>query len=76
MRPWLERLAFSFLIIAVVLAWEGYKRSVGRVPIEGPWRITLYYTGAVASAILGFIGTALRHRPRNDPPPDNHDRPS
>ena len=53
-RRWLGRLAFSFLVIAAVLAWEGRKREN-----RTPW--------FVAAAVLGAAGiVGIRERHRSD----------
>jgi hypothetical protein len=63
-RAWLERLGLSLIIIGMVLAWEGYKRATGRVPGVDGWRVVAYFAGAGVCVILGLVGAALRHRPR------------
>ena len=56
MRKWLARLAFSFLILAAVLAWSG--RQAGRRG-DSP---TVYYAAAAALGAAGIIGIRERHR--------------
>jgi hypothetical protein len=53
MKRWLGRLAFSFMIIGGVLAWEGQKRG-------GPMN---YYIPAMIFIVLGAAGLRERHRP-------------
>jgi hypothetical protein len=65
MRPWLERLALSFLIIAAVLAWEAYKGLTGRTPQMGQARINLYLVASVMSIAVGVAGIRSRHRPHD-----------
>jgi NADH:ubiquinone oxidoreductase subunit 6 (subunit J) len=56
MNRWLSRLAFSFIVIAAVLAWEG-RRAVGAAQIG-------CYVGAALLFALGVIGLRERHRRR------------
>ena len=65
MRPWLERLALSFLIIAAVLAWEAYKGLSGRTPEMSQGRIILYLVASAMSIAMGVAGIRSRHRPRD-----------
>ena len=59
MRRWLGRLAFSFIILAAVLVWEGRKaRDRGEAA-------TWYYVGAAVLAGAGMAGMRERHRPGN-----------
>jgi hypothetical protein len=61
-RDWLERLSFSMLIVATVLAWEGYQSfQGGRGPVPQS-HIVLLFAGAVLCYVLGLIGARLRHR--------------
>jgi hypothetical protein len=55
MRTWLARLSFSFLIVAFVLAWQGYKTGGSRAPT--------HYLGAAAAFGVGLAGVRERHRP-------------
>ncbi len=58
-RWWFTRFAFSFLVLAAVAGYEGYKaRERGN---EG--RATLLFVAAAAGAALGFSGVRMRHRP-------------
>ena len=58
MSRWLGRLAFSFLIIAAVIAWSGHKAaSRGELP-------TLHYVAAAVLGAAGIIGLRERHRRR------------
>ena len=56
MHKWLARLAFSFLIVAAVLAWSG-RQAAHRG--DSP---TLYYLGAAVFGAAGIIGIRERHR--------------
>jgi hypothetical protein len=56
MHKWLARLAFSFLILAAVLAWTG--RQAAR---RGD-NATVYYAAAAILGAAGIIGIRERHR--------------
>lgn len=56
MRKWLARLAFSCLILAAVLAWEGHRAA------EQGRSATLHYAGAIVLLGLGAVGLRERHR--------------
>ena len=62
MRKWLARLGFSFLILAAVLAWEGYQAQTGRRGAVSPWRVWGCYAGAVVLFGAGLRGVRQRHR--------------
>ena len=64
MRKWLARLAFALLVLAVVLAWEGYRASKGERGPVAQGRATLYFVGATILAGLGLAGVRERHRPQ------------
>jgi hypothetical protein len=63
-RRWLGRLSGSFFVIAVFLAWEGYKRYIATGRSVDDWRILLYLFAAMLSFVLGFTGVRERHRPQ------------
>jgi hypothetical protein len=52
MSKWLGRLAFPFIILAAVLAWEGRHRE----------NRTLYFAGAAVLGAAGIVGLRERHR--------------
>ena len=56
MQRWLARLAFSFIILAVVLGWSG--RQAARRD-DSP---TAYYVAAALLGAAGIIGLRERHR--------------
>ena len=64
MKQWLARLGFALLVLAFVLAWEGYRASQRPVgdPVRG--RATLYFAGAIVLGGMGMAGVRERHRPR------------
>jgi hypothetical protein len=64
MQNWLARLAFPFLVLAFVLAWEGYRASSGQTPGVGQGRVMLYFASAAVLFGLGLRGIRERHRPR------------
>ena len=56
MRRWLARLAFSFLILAAVLAWSGrHAASRGK-------SATLRYAAAAVLGAAGVLGIRARHQ--------------
>ena len=60
MRKWLARLSVSFLVVAFVLVWQGYKMA----QTEGNSnRVVLAYIGAALCAATGLAGMRERHRP-------------
>jgi hypothetical protein len=61
-RDWLERLSFSMLIVATVLAWEGYQSVQGRRGPVPTSHIVLLFAGAAICFIVALIGARLRHR--------------
>lgn len=60
MRRWLARLGFSFIILAAVFAWEGYKLTTHE-PTR-PQRSYYYFAAAGAFAVMGLLGIRERHR--------------
>lgn len=62
MRHWLDRLSFSFLIVAAVLVWMGYQALHTPGADVPAWKITLYFLGAGACAALFVAGVRQRHR--------------
>lgn len=62
LRPWLARFAFSFIIIAIVLLWEGYKALGGNGRPQQAGRAIACFVGAGAFMALGAAGNRERHR--------------
>lgn len=58
-RWWFARFAFSFLVLAAVAGYEGYKAR-GRGDNS---RAALLFVAAAAGAGLGLTGVRMRHRP-------------
>ena len=61
-RKWLARLSFSFMLVAAVLAWEGYKSLRGDRGEVSDTRVALCFVGAAIGFALGFAGARERHR--------------
>jgi hypothetical protein len=61
MRRVLAILSFSFLIIAGVLAFEGWRAMVRPEPPE-PWHVALYFIGAAVCVVLWGLGVRERYR--------------
>ena len=62
MRRWLARLGFALLVLAFVLAWEGYRAVTGEAPGVGRGRVVIYFVGAALLFGLGLRGIRERHR--------------
>jgi hypothetical protein len=61
---WLQRLTFSFFVIAFFLGWDVYKRYIATGDPVGNWRMLFEAVAAVLSVALGFMGLRERHRPQ------------
>ena len=59
-RRWLARLGFSFVVMAFVFGWQGWRLSQERA---APWKVYGSYALAVAFASAGLAGLRERHRP-------------
>lgn len=66
MRRWLARLSFSFLILAVVLAWDAYSSLRGRGRAVRPWRVHAQFATAAVLVVLGLAGARARHQMLRD----------
>jgi hypothetical protein len=63
LRRWLGRLSFSFLIIACVLLWTGYKDLTGDATHpRRTGRALLCFVGGGACMALASAGMRERHR--------------
>lgn len=60
LRRWLARLSFSFIILAAVLTWEGYK--IATRDSARSQRSLYYFVAAGACAAIGLAGVRQRHR--------------
>jgi hypothetical protein len=58
-RWWFARFAFSFLVLAAVAGYEGYRAH--QRGYTG--RATLLFVAAVAGIGIGFTAIRMRHRP-------------
>ena len=64
-RAWLERLAFSMVILAAVSWWTAYKAYTSHA--EGASaKIALYTVLGALLLGVGLAGARSRHRPRDD----------
>jgi hypothetical protein len=59
-RRWFGRLAFSFLIVGVYLAYTGYHAAQTHAMSRD--RVLLCYFGAMLGFVLFVMGTRERHR--------------
>lgn len=66
MNRWLARLAFSFLVLAALLAWTGYKELTGSHTAPSKARVGVYFVGAGMSLGLAARGFRERHRADNE----------
>jgi hypothetical protein len=66
MSKWLARFAFSFILLAVVFAWEGRRRQRGDVGAVEPWKVYAFYAAAALCFGLGLRGIRERHRTISD----------
>jgi hypothetical protein len=66
MRRWFARLAFSFILLAVVFAWEGYRIRRGDFGPGKEWKMYVFFATAAVCFGLGLRGMHERHRQFND----------
>jgi hypothetical protein len=66
MSRWLARLAFSFILVAVVFAWEGYRLRRGDRGPAPEWKIYAYFGAAALCFVAGLRGVRERHRASDD----------
>lgn len=62
MRKWLARLSFSLVIVAAVLAYEGYHTHYGNRPTRPRWAAYAFVAGAALCFGVGLSGVRDRHR--------------
>ncbi len=62
MRRWWARLAFSFIVVALVLAWEGYRTHRGDRGPGQQWKTYAFFAGAALCFGVGLRGMRERHR--------------
>jgi hypothetical protein len=63
---WLARFSFTFLVVAGLLAWQGY-RELTQSTRPNAWRVGLYFLAAGIGVGLAVKGVRERHR--SDPSP-------
>lgn len=66
MQRWLSRLAFTFFILAALLAWDSFTALTGRGRHLPAWRIWVQFALALGCLIFGFAGIRARHLPPQD----------
>lgn len=64
LRAWLERLAFSFIVLAAVLFWSAYRIYSGHV-VGTPGRVAVYTVLGALLLGVGMAGVRSRHRRRD-----------
>ena len=74
MRRWLARLSYTFIVLTLVFAWEGYRTKRGdRGPGQEP-KMYAFFAAAAVCFGLGLRGMRERHRVERredaDPGPD------
>ena len=62
MRKWLARLSFSLIIVAAVLAYEGYHTHHGNRPTRPRWAAYVFIGAAALCFGVGLRGVRERHR--------------
>jgi hypothetical protein len=62
MRQWLARLAFSFLVVGVVLGWQTFRILRGELRGLSTEQTVLVMAGALCALVVGVIGIRERHR--------------
>jgi hypothetical protein len=65
MNRWLARFAFTFLIVAGLLVYRGYREMTTFARPE-KWRIGLYFVAAGMGVGLAVRGFRERHRSQSD----------
>lgn len=65
MNRWLARFSFSFLVLAGLLAWQGY-RELTTFSHPKLWRVGMYFLAAGIGVGLSAKGVRERHRSEDD----------
>jgi hypothetical protein len=65
-RHWLGRLAFSFILLTVVFAYEGYRTRRGDRGPGQEAKMYAFFAAAAACFVVGLRGMRERHRPIDD----------
>ena len=82
MRRWMARLSFSFVILALVFAWEGYRTQRGDRGPDQQAKMYAFYAAAAVCFGLGLRGVRERHRLLDEQDTEarrnmeDHDRPN
>jgi hypothetical protein len=66
MNRWLARFSFTFLVVAGLLAWQGY-RELTTFAQPKIWRVGLYFLAAGIGVGLAAKGVRERHRSDQEP---------
>ena len=69
MRRWMARLSFSFVILTLVFAWEGYRTQRGDRGPDQQAKMYAFYAAAAVCFGLGLRGVRERHRMLNEQDP-------
>lgn len=62
MRRWTARLAFSFILLAIVFAWEGHRTRRGDRGPGQDWKAYAYFAASAVCFVAGLRGVRERHR--------------
>ena len=69
MRKWLARLAFSFILLTIVFAWEGHRTRRGDRGPGQEGKMYAFFAAAAVCFALGLAGVRERHRRDDNYPP-------
>ena len=69
MRRWMARLTFSFFVLTLVFAWEGYRTQRGDRGPDQDVKMYAFYAAAALSFGLALRGVRERHRPPQEKDP-------
>ena len=62
MRKWWARLAFSFIVVSLVFAYEGYRTKRGDRGPDQQWKTYAFFAAAAVCFGLGLRGVHEKHR--------------